>query len=87
MGFQNWSLSRKLGAVLALLLIPLAALLYFLISEKDCSIAFTRQEIAGVAYLRALQQGLSAVVAGGGAAETRPWRSRRRKAPTGARLG
>ena len=35
MSLQNWSLSRKLGAVLALLLIPLATLIYFLVSEKD----------------------------------------------------
>jgi hypothetical protein len=40
-----------------ILLMPVLILLSFLVSEKDSLITFTRQEIAGVAYLRALQQG------------------------------
>jgi methyl-accepting chemotaxis protein len=57
MSRQNWSLSKRLFSVVAVLIVPIATLLYFLVSEKDSLIKFAQQEISGVAYLRALQQG------------------------------
>ena len=60
---QDLSLSKKLGATIVILLLPTLLLIYFLISEKDDLISFTRQEIAGVQYLRALQQGFELSVA------------------------
>lgn len=60
MRFQDWSLSKKFAAALVILLMPVLILLSFLVSEKDSLSTFTRQEIAGVAYLRALQHGFVA---------------------------
>jgi methyl-accepting chemotaxis protein len=60
MSLKNWSVSKRLFSVVAILLIPIATLLYFLVSEKDSLIKFTQQEGAGVAYLRALQLGFEA---------------------------
>ena len=60
MSLKNWSVSKRLFSVVAILLIPIATLLYFLVSEKDSLIKFTQQEGAGVAYLRALQRGFEA---------------------------
>jgi hypothetical protein len=60
MSLQNWSLSKRLFSVVAILIVPIAVLLFFLVSEKDSLIKFTQQEISGVAYLRALQQGYEA---------------------------
>jgi methyl-accepting chemotaxis protein len=60
MSLKNWSVSKRLFSVVAILIVPIATLLYFLVSEKDSLIKFTQQEVAGVAYLRALQQGYEA---------------------------
>jgi methyl-accepting chemotaxis protein len=62
MSLQNWSLSKRLFSVVAILIVPIAMLLYFLVSEKDSLIKFTQQEISGVAYLRALQPGYEAAL-------------------------
>ncbi|MCW2272801.1 HAMP domain-containing protein [Rhodoblastus acidophilus] len=63
MSLQNLSLSQKLLSALAILLVPIAALLYFVVIEKDSQIQSTRKEMAGVAYLRALQQGFASALA------------------------
>jgi hypothetical protein len=47
-----------LAAVVAILLSPVFLLLWFIVSEKDSLITFIRQEVAGVAYISAMQQGL-----------------------------
>ena len=62
MRLTNWSISKKLFSVIAILLIPIATLLFFLVSEKDSLIDFAQKEIAGVNYLRALQQGVDAAL-------------------------
>jgi methyl-accepting chemotaxis protein len=62
MRLPNWSISKKLFSVLAILLIPIATLLYFLVSEKDSLVDFAQKEVAGVDYLRALQQGVEAAL-------------------------
>jgi methyl-accepting chemotaxis protein len=64
MSLQNWSLSKKLAAVVAILLSPVLLLLWFIVSEKDSLIKFTRQELAGVAYISAMQQGFEAALNG-----------------------
>jgi methyl-accepting chemotaxis protein len=56
MRLRDLSLSKKLFSVLGILMIPTAMLLYFLIVENDSLIRFASDEIAGVTYLRALQQ-------------------------------
>ena len=59
MRLHDLALSKKLGAAIVILLLPTLLLIYFLISEKDDLIAFTRQEGLGVHYLRVLQQGFA----------------------------
>ena len=63
MRLQDISLAKKLGGSLVILLLPVFLLVYFLISEKDELISFTQQEVAGVHYLRALQQGFVSATA------------------------
>ncbi|MDR3425051.1 MAG: methyl-accepting chemotaxis protein [Alphaproteobacteria bacterium] len=63
MRLQDIALGKKLGIAIVLLLLPTLLLIYFLINEKDDLIAFTRQEIAGVHYLRALQKGFESSTA------------------------
>ena len=58
---KNLSLGKKLSSALIILVLPLALMVFFAISEKDDLINFTRQEIAGVHYLRAAQQSLAAL--------------------------
>lgn len=59
-GFQNLSILAKFTCAIVVLLFPILLLGYFLVTEKEELIAFTRQEIAGVNYLRAAQQALVA---------------------------
>ncbi|MDR3448387.1 MAG: methyl-accepting chemotaxis protein [Alphaproteobacteria bacterium] len=61
MQFKNMSLATKLGLAVAVLFLPTFLLAYFLVAEKDVLIDFTRQEIAGVQYLRAAQKGFEVV--------------------------
>ncbi|MDE1900305.1 MAG: HAMP domain-containing protein [Alphaproteobacteria bacterium] len=63
MRIQDMSLSAKLGASIAISLFPVALLIYFVISEKDGAISFAQKEIAGVEYLRALQDGFAVATA------------------------
>ncbi|MCW2316972.1 methyl-accepting chemotaxis protein [Rhodoblastus acidophilus] len=63
MPMQNLSLSHKLFSALAILVVPLVFLLYFVVIEKDSLIQFTQKEMAGVTYLRALQQGFASALA------------------------
>jgi len=63
MPLQRLSLSQKLLSALAILVVPIAVLLYFVVIEKDSLIQVTRKEMAGVAYLRALQQGFASALA------------------------
>ena len=53
--FQNLSIQTKLTFALSVLMFPILLLGYFLITEKEELITFTRQELAGVTYLRAVQ--------------------------------
>ncbi len=46
-----------------MLVIPALVMGYFLVTEKDDLISFTRQEIAGVSYVRPLQQAFESVTA------------------------
>jgi len=59
MRIQDISLAKKLAAAYAILGFPIILLSYFLVIEKNDLISFTQQEIAGVHYLSALQQGFS----------------------------
>ncbi len=63
MRLQDINLGKKLGSAIVILLLPALLLIYFLVNEKDDLIAFTRQEIAGVHYLRSLQQGFEVATA------------------------
>jgi methyl-accepting chemotaxis protein len=63
MRLQDLSLAKKLALANAVLLLPTILLGYFLVTEKDGLINFTKQEIAGVRYLSELQKGLGAVTA------------------------
>ena len=58
---RNLSLGKKLSAAVAIFLIPIVLMGYFLVSEKDDLISFTQQEVAGVSYLSAIQVAFSAV--------------------------
>lgn len=60
---RNLPLAIKLTGAIVVLLVPIFMLAYFLVIEKDELIAFTRQEVAGVEYLRAAQQALYASTA------------------------
>ena len=60
---QNLALAKKLVGALAIFILPVALMAYFLVTEKDDLITFTRQEIAGVHYLRAAQSVLYALTA------------------------
>ncbi len=53
--FQNLSIQTKLTFAVSVLMFPILLLGYFLITEKEDLISFSRQEIAGVNYLRAVQ--------------------------------
>jgi len=64
MKLENWSLTKKLTAVVAILLSPLVLMLWYALSEKDSLISFARQEQGGVVYIRALQQGYVAALKG-----------------------
>ncbi|MCW2275868.1 HAMP domain-containing protein [Rhodoblastus acidophilus] len=64
MKLENWSLTKKLTAVVAILLSPLVLMLWSAYNEKDSLIHFARQEQGGVAYIRTLQQGYVAALNG-----------------------
>ncbi len=53
--FQNLPLGAKLAAASLAFVFPILLIAYFLITEKDELINFTKMEIAGVKYLRAMQ--------------------------------
>jgi hypothetical protein len=53
MTLKDMSLSKKLAFAICIFLVSVVLLTYFLITEKDDLINFTRTEIAGVRYLRA----------------------------------
>jgi len=59
---RDLSLSIKLTASVAIFLFPVFLLAYFLVTEKDELINFTKQEIAGVTYLRAATASVGAMV-------------------------
>ena len=52
LALRNIGLSKKLSMAVAIFLLPVALLCYFLIIEKDDLITFTQMEISGVDYLR-----------------------------------
>ncbi len=60
---QHWSVGRKITFAAVILLLPLVLLAYFLVVEKQDLINFTRQEVAGVHYLRAAHLSLAGVTA------------------------
>lgn len=59
--FKNWSFSRKLIAVNLAYVLPCAVLVYFLISEKNGSLEFSRKEHIGLEYQRPLESILAHV--------------------------
>lgn len=61
LSLNDWSISKKLTLSLAIFLFPVFLLAYFLVTEKDDLISFTKQEIAGVAYLRAATDAVGAM--------------------------
>ena len=60
--FQDLSIGKKISCAVVVFLIPLALLSYYLVTEKEGLIDFTRQEVAGVHYLRATQSALDAIL-------------------------
>ena len=58
---NDLAISKKLMIALAIFLFPIVLLAYFLVIEKDDLINFTKQEIAGVSYLRAATGALAAM--------------------------
>lgn len=60
--FNNLSISKKIAGAITIFVLPLALMGYFLVTEKDALITFTNQEKAGVAYLRATQSAVDALV-------------------------
>ena len=56
---KNLSIGTKNIIALSILLLPLAFMVYFLISEKDDLINFTSKEIVGVRDIRPLKAGLA----------------------------
>lgn len=58
---QNLSIATKITSALVILLFPILLLGYFLVVEKYVLIDFTKQEIAGVRYLRAAHEVLAVV--------------------------
>ncbi len=61
--FNNLSIGTKITSAILVFLFPIVLLGYFLIAEKEELINFTRQEVAGVHYLRAAHTALAAVTA------------------------
>src|SRR4051812_47457024 len=59
--FQNLSIGTKISGAVLIFLFPFLLLGYFLITEKEELINFTRQEVAGVHYLRAAHEVLATV--------------------------
>lgn len=60
---RDLSLSKKLAISGVIFLFPVFLLAYFLIIEKDDLINFTKQEIAGVAYLRSATSAVGVLTA------------------------
>lgn len=54
--FRSMKIGRKLWLIIFLLIIPIAALLALLISEKNIGIDFARKELHGSSYLRSLSK-------------------------------
>lgn len=61
--FQNLSIGTQISLAIIVLLFPVILLGYFLFAEKEDLINFTKQEVAGVHYLRAVHQALAATTA------------------------
>ena len=59
--FKNLSISTKISLAILIFLFPIILLGYFLFAEKEELIGFTRQEVAGVHYLRAAHAALDVV--------------------------
>lgn len=57
---NDFSLGKKMAFAIAIFLIPIALMGYFLVTEKDDLINFTLQEVAGVHYLKPAQHALAA---------------------------
>lgn len=60
--FQNISIGKKITLAILIFMFPIALLGYFLVAEKEELINFTKQEIAGVHYLRAAHVALAASI-------------------------
>lgn len=58
---RDLPLSVKMFGAIAIFILPILLMVYFLITEKDELINFTKQEIAGVHYLRAAQTALGSI--------------------------
>jgi methyl-accepting chemotaxis protein len=63
MTLKDLSITKKLIAAITIFVFPILLMGYFLLAEKDELIDFTRQEIAGVRYLRPAQAALQNLVA------------------------
>ena len=63
--FNRLGMWQRLVVLSLAFLIPIAALLYFLVGEQSLAIDFARKELAGVRYLRAARPLLAAMVTEG----------------------
>jgi methyl-accepting chemotaxis protein len=59
-GFQNLSIGTKISSAVVIFILPILLLGYYLVSEKNVMIDFTKQEISGVQYMRGVQEALYA---------------------------
>ena len=66
---RNLSLGKKIAAAIVIFVLPIALMGFFLINEKNDLIDFTKQEIAGVTYLHAVQTTVNALTSQDPAAE------------------
>ncbi len=62
--FANLPIGTKISCAIAVFIMPILLLGYFLVTEKEDLINFTKQEIAGVHYLRAAHDALAAATSG-----------------------
>jgi signal transduction histidine kinase len=70
--FNRLAMWQRLVVLSLAFLIPIAALLYFLVGEQSLAIDFARKELAGVQYFRAARPLLAAMVTEGDTGAPRP---------------
>jgi hypothetical protein len=53
--FKQLTIRERLLVLSAAFLVPVVALLYFLVNEQSLAITFAQKELAGIEYLRAMR--------------------------------